>query len=122
MRSFVLRGAAAVGLAAALLIAGCGGGGGNPGACVSGSPEVCAAGESSDPSRPETSQAWANVCTLDGVKHFTRNYLDEVYLWYREIPPIDACVIHQHRPLLPRPVDAGSWTPAASARTASVSS
>ena len=59
MRSFVLRGAAAVGLAAALLIAGCGGGGGNPGACVSGSPEVCAAGESSDPSRPETSQAWA---------------------------------------------------------------
>ena len=86
MRSFVLRGAAAVGLAAALLIAGCGGGGGNPGACVSGSPEVCAAGQSS---APETSQAWANVCTADGVKHFTRNYLDEVYLWYREIPSID---------------------------------
>ena len=29
------------------------------------------------------------ICTLDGVKHFTRDYLDEVYLWYREIPLID---------------------------------
>ena len=90
MKSFVLRGVAAVGLAAALLIAGCGGGGGSPGACISGSPEVCAAGyQSSAPTVPETSQAWAEVCTLDGVKHFTRDYLDEVYLWYREIPLLD---------------------------------
>jgi len=90
MKSFSVRGAAAVGLLAALLAAGCGGGGGSPGACLSGSPEVCAAGsQSSTPSVPETSQAWAEVCTLDGVKHFTRNYMDEAYLWYREIPAID---------------------------------
>ena len=66
MNTLVTRGAAAVGLAAALLIAGCGGGGSSP-----------------------ASQAWAEVCTLDGIKHFTRDYLDEVYLWYREIPLID---------------------------------
>jgi carboxyl-terminal processing protease len=66
MKSLVTRGAAAMGLAAALLIAGCGGGGSS-----------------------SASQAWAEVCTLDGVKHFTRDYLDEVYLWYREIPLID---------------------------------
>ncbi|HMA06900.1 MAG TPA: S41 family peptidase [Ramlibacter sp.] len=66
MKSLVTRGAAAMGLAAALLIAGCGGGGSSP-----------------------ASQAWAEVCTPDGVKNFTRTYLEEVYLWYREIPVVD---------------------------------
>lgn len=98
MRSLLQRGAAVIGLVSALL-SGCGGGGGDPGACVSGSPEVCQAGGNnnipgatplpSSVAKPETSQAWANTCTLDGVKHFTRDYLDEVYLWYREIPLID---------------------------------
>jgi hypothetical protein len=25
---------------------------------------------------------------MDGVKSFTRAYMDEAYFWYREIPPI----------------------------------
>jgi hypothetical protein len=92
MKSFVMRGAAAMGLAAALLVAGCGGGDGNPGACVSGSPAVCAAGSpsSSPPPPPDNSERYADICTPDGVKNFTRTYLNEVYLWYREIPVIDA--------------------------------
>jgi C-terminal processing protease CtpA/Prc len=100
MRSLVLRGAAVVGLAAVLLIAGCGGGGGNPGACVSGSPEVCAEGGNYNSSgatvspaaasgTPESSQRWAGICTLEGEKSFTRSYLDEVYLWYLDIPLLD---------------------------------
>jgi hypothetical protein len=44
MKRSALRIAAVIGVASALLAAGCGGGGGDPGACLSGSPEVCAAG------------------------------------------------------------------------------
>jgi hypothetical protein len=90
MKSFVMRGAAAMGLAAALLVAGCGGGGGDSGACVSGSPEVCAAGsQSSSPPPPDNSERYAGICTPDGVKNFTRTYMNEAYLWYREIPVVD---------------------------------
>src|SRR5512133_2063954 len=88
MKSFVMRGAAAIGLVTALLIAGCGGGGGSPGACLSGSPQVCGT-ESTAPAVPETYPAWAEICTLDGVRHYTRNYLNEVYLWYRELRALD---------------------------------
>ena len=35
------------------------------------------------------SSSLAGVCTLEGQKQFVRSYLDEVYLWYREIPSID---------------------------------
>ena len=90
MERFSMRGAATVGLLAALLAAGCGGGGGSPGACLSGSPETCAA--ASQPANPlpeNSSRRWADICTLDGVKHFTRSYMEEAYLWYREIPAID---------------------------------
>jgi carboxyl-terminal processing protease len=82
----------AAGLAAAALVAACGGGGGNAGACVSGSPAVCA-GESSTPpppAAPATSEALAGICTPEGMKQFTRAYLDEVYLWYDEIPAVNA--------------------------------
>jgi carboxyl-terminal processing protease len=91
MKRFSMRGAATMGLLAALLAAGCGGGGGNPGTCLSGSPETCAAA-SQPPANPlpdTSSQRWADVCTPDGVKRFTRTYMDEAYLWYREIPAID---------------------------------
>jgi len=77
-------------LLAALLAVGCGGGGGNPGKC-SASAETCAAAV--DPPAPvpvaSASDQWAEVCTLDGSKRFTRAYMDEAYLWYREIPVID---------------------------------
>jgi carboxyl-terminal processing protease len=78
-------------IATAALLAACGGGGGNAGACVSGSPAVCA-GESSTPppAAGATSDALAGICTPEGMKQFTRAYLDEVYLWYDEIPSVNA--------------------------------
>ena len=81
--------AAIMAVLAALLAAGCGGGGGDPGACLSGSPQTCAAGRPA-PVAVSGSARWAEVCTMEGVKNFTRAYMDEAYLWYREIPPIDA--------------------------------
>lgn len=68
----------AAALASALLLAGCGGSGGD------GAPAT-------PPSaRFGASSMFAGVCTLDGQKQFTRAYLDEVYLWYNEIPEVDA--------------------------------
>lgn len=78
---------AACALTAALLSA-CGGGGGNPGACVSGSPAVCA-GEDKTPAplaQVATSEEVAGICTPDAMKQFTQAYLNEVYLWYAEMP------------------------------------
>ena len=72
------RGAFA-GVAAALLIAGCGGGGGG--------------GASTTPATSnatlQPSSTLAGICTLDGQKSFLRSYLDEVYLWYNEIPSVN---------------------------------
>jgi hypothetical protein len=65
-----------VSLAAALLLAGCGGGGG-------------------DESPPPASGAFppssslAGICTLPNEKAFLRSYMDEVYLWYNEIPAVN---------------------------------
>jgi hypothetical protein len=58
--------------AAAALLAGCGGGGGGG--------EAPPFGRSVD---------FENICTLDAQKKFVRAYLDEVYLWYDEIPAVD---------------------------------
>lgn len=58
---------------ATLLLAGCGGGGGD--------------GPSS---RFPASSQYAGVCTVEGQKLFVRSYLDEVYLWYNEIVDVDA--------------------------------
>jgi C-terminal processing protease CtpA/Prc len=82
--------AAAIGMAAVL--AACGGGGGNAGACVSGSPAVCA-GETSTappPAAPTSSDAVAGICTPDAMKQFTYAYLNEAYLWYDEMPTVNA--------------------------------
>jgi C-terminal processing protease CtpA/Prc len=76
-------------LAAALLGA-CGGGGGSPGACVSGSPAVCAGEENTSPAQAATSDEVAGICTADAMKQFTRAYLNEVYLWYAEMPSVNA--------------------------------
>jgi hypothetical protein len=63
-------------LAAAALLAACGGGGG---------------GGDSEPAAPvfPPSSSLANMCTLEGQKAFLRSYLDEVYLWYKEIPSVN---------------------------------
>lgn len=86
-----------VGWAAAVLLSACGGGGGNAGNCVSGSAQVCAADTPADPGQaPATSsEALANMCTLEGEKRFTRAYLDETYLWYDEIPAVNAAAYSQ---------------------------
>ena len=65
--------ATAATLAAALLVSSCGGGGeGGPGA-----PAFLA------------SSSLANVCTPDGQQQFVRSLLDETYLWYDEIVPVN---------------------------------
>ncbi|MBE7366446.1 S41 family peptidase [Ramlibacter pallidus] len=72
--------------ASLLLLASCGGGGGDgDGAAAGLMPGV----------PPGGSAAYAGVagdaqsCSLDRQKNFVRAYLDEVYLWYDEIPSVD---------------------------------
>jgi hypothetical protein len=81
------------------LLSGCGGGGGNPGQCIGGALTCTAdSGSSSSSSTASTfidppfppSETLANACTADGEKRFIRSYLDETYLWYSQIPRIDA--------------------------------
>jgi hypothetical protein len=69
------RGALAV-MAAALLLVGCGGGGG---------------GGQATPSNAalQPSSSLAGICTLEGQKDFLRSYMNEVYLWYNEIPSVN---------------------------------
>ena len=73
----------AAALASTLLLASCGGGGGggNNVSVPSGPPPSVRFGASS---------SFANICTLDTQKRFIRSYMDEVYLWYNEIPEVDA--------------------------------
>ena len=58
------------------------GGGGSSGA---GSVSTSAAGNTAVPS-----STLAGICTATGEQRFARTYLEEVYLWYREIPVVDA--------------------------------
>lgn len=72
----------AAGLAVALLLAACGGGGGGGDTVFNnGIPPSERFGASS---------GLANACSPEGQKQFIRAYLDEVYLWYNEIPEVDA--------------------------------
>ncbi|MCG2591418.1 S41 family peptidase [Ramlibacter sp. XY19] len=66
---------------AAVLLAACGGGGGGGSSAPLGPPPSVRFGASS---------SLENICTLDGQKRFVRAYMDEVYLWYNEIPELDA--------------------------------
>lgn len=72
-KSSVSRSLAAV-LASTLLLAACGGGGG---------------GGPRPPRSSDFSEAVAG-CAVPTQRQFLRTYLDEVYLWYREIPAVDA--------------------------------
>lgn len=62
-------------LAMASLLAACGGGGSD------------AATPASSDFGP--SSAYAGMCELADQKRFVRSYMDEVYLWYNEIPEVD---------------------------------
>ena len=61
-------------IAAALLLASCGGGG-DSGSVISAFP---------------VSSTLANVCTLAGQQKFVRSFMDETYFWYDEIPNVTA--------------------------------
>jgi carboxyl-terminal processing protease len=72
-----MRGCARAVLTAALaaFLAACGGGGGSGSAA---------------PPAVQGSSAYAGICTLEAEKQFTRAYLDAAYLWYSEMPAVDA--------------------------------
>jgi len=80
-KPFLLRPAAAL-AAAVLLLAGCGGGGGDGPSATPGVPPGGSASYAEVPGDPQS-------CTVDRQKKFVRAYLDEVYLWYDEIPAVD---------------------------------
>jgi hypothetical protein len=83
MKNHLLRSLAAV-LACGVLLTACGGGSDGGGSTAA--PAAVATPPST---RFGSSQQFENVCTLEGEKRFTRAYLDEVYLWYNEIPEVD---------------------------------
>ncbi len=62
------------------LVTGCGGGSGDSGATR---------GKDGN-SALAPSSSLAQICTLAGEQKFIRSYLDEVYLWYRDVPNISA--------------------------------
>jgi carboxyl-terminal processing protease len=74
-----MRGFARAVLTAALaaFLAACGGGGG---------------GSAAAPPAVQGSSAYAGICTLEAEKQFTRAYLEEAYLWYSEMPAVDAAL------------------------------
>lgn len=78
----LLRPFAAI-VAALVLLAGCGGGGGDDAPADSGVPPGGSARYAEVPGEPQS-------CSADRQKKFVRAYLDEVYLWYDEIPAVDA--------------------------------
>lgn len=67
--------ASAGAVAAALLLAACGGGGDGP----------------ASPAAPAfpPSATLANMCTLEAQQKYVRSYLDEIYLWYDEIVAVN---------------------------------
>jgi hypothetical protein len=67
-------------MAATLLLAGCGGGGSGGASAPVTPPSV----------RFGASTQFEGICTVETQKRFVRSYLDEVYLWYDEIPEVDA--------------------------------
>ena len=86
-------------LALALGLSACGGGGGGS-TNTSVTPPSTALPASS---------TLANVCTVEGEKKFVRSYIDENYLWYREVPTVNAAtytsVVDYFKALLVKTLD-----------------
>ncbi|TWO70557.1 hypothetical protein FN976_13400 [Caenimonas sedimenti] len=81
MKQFPLWRPVTAALAAAAILAGCGGGGGDA------------------PSPPPSStfgasSSFEGMCSLADQKKFVRSYLDETYLWYGEIPSVNAAAFN----------------------------
>ncbi|HVE52459.1 MAG TPA: S41 family peptidase, partial [Ramlibacter sp.] len=72
--------------ASLLLLSACGGGGGGGGE----NDDVGVFPARIPPTTPlGNSFQYEGICTLEGQRNFVRSYLDEVYLWYNEIPPVE---------------------------------
>ena len=86
-------------LALALGLSACGGGGGGGSSSTTPPPSA---------SLPPSSTL-ANVCTVEGEKKFVRSYMDEAYLWYREVPTVNAAnytsVVDYFKALLVKTLD-----------------
>lgn len=88
--------ASSLACSAALALAACGGGGGGEPAALA-PPATSVPPVTPDPATslpPSTallpSASLANMCSVPGQQRFIRSYLDEVYLWYDEIPSVNA--------------------------------
>ncbi|WP_427914637.1 S41 family peptidase [Ramlibacter sp. MMS24-I3-19] len=80
------RAACLAAVSTALLISACGGGGGgSPAAATTGS-----AATAVTTSLLPSSASVANQCTPDVEKQWVRSYVDEAYLWYDQVPQVDA--------------------------------
>ncbi|MEK6210183.1 MAG: S41 family peptidase [Pseudomonadota bacterium] len=92
---FKWRLASAAGIFRAML-AGCGGGGGTPGAppvfaASSTLAATCAAPRPAGAIDPFTRQPYGDkVGTLNDEKNWVRSWIDETYLWYKEVPNLTA--------------------------------
>ncbi len=108
VRCLAARGVSCVFSLALGLLAACGGGGGNE------APAQAAAATGLP-----ASSALANRCALDDQKRFARSYLDEVYLWWREVvevPPAGFATVAAYvEALRVRPADRFSAVITASA-------
>lgn len=71
--------------AACLVLAACGGGGGGG----TGGSGTDGSDVASGTPRFGPSSLYAGMCTLEEQRSFVRSYLDEVYLWYKEVPEVD---------------------------------
>lgn len=91
MRTYNFSGARRVAALAALVLAGCGGGGGSPGVTF---PPTAAPSPKPAPAPAPSQQSDAIVpsasvaqrCTIAEEKSWVRAWIDETYLWYDEIP------------------------------------
>ena len=78
-----------------VMLAGCGGGGGGDGAPVfaasSTLADTCAAPRPAGAIDPVTGEPYGDKAgTLDDEKKWVRSWIDETYLWYREVPNLSA--------------------------------
>ena len=108
------RSAALTALAAALLAA-CGGGGSDAGTPPFGNESNNLGGGSSLPASSTLAQQCAadnplaatasRTATLDRERRWVRSYMDEAYLWYREIPTVNATDPNFNLPSVPDSLD-----------------
>lgn len=80
------RAACLAAVSTALLVSACGGGGGSSGPASATTGSTATAVTTSLPS----SASLASQCTPEVEKQWVRSYVDEAYLWYDQVPQVDA--------------------------------